>query len=316
MRKPFGNLWLDTFMARKSTTKYPNQDLSGKSVVFTGGTDGMGLVAVERFVEMGAEVCLLARNPEKTANALKAINNKNYSGVVFSVNCDLSSLSQVKRAAGKVLNRFKSIDFLINCAGVNATERTLSEDGFEMNFAVNYLGSVLLTELLLERIKSADKGKILHITSATQAVGKLDFEDLQFEKNWSLLASYAQAKVCLIMHGRDVARRLEKSRAFIKCLNPGYIKSNLTRNSRGPERIFTTLFGHLASPTWVGGERIVSAALSSEYEESKDIFIYEDIHIAPNPVALDNSKLDKLMSVTHDMIGNYLSDEVHSNGVN
>lgn len=295
---------LDTFLARKTTDKFPNIDLTDKKVIFTGGTDGMGRIAVERLAEMGADICLLGRSKaraEEIANQLKASGHK---GEFTAIECDLSQISQVHSVAQQLLDRFQQIDYLINCAGINFAERKLTSEGNEMNLAVNYIAPYLLTELLLERIKETPNARILQLASATQSVAKLYLDDLHHEHHqWSLLNSYAQAKLCLIMHSRDLARRLQDSTASISILNPGYIRSNLGRHIKsGPERMFNKLFGNLAAPTWVGGERIIYAALAPEYKEKSGQFIYEDIIIEPNPLALDENNVKSLIKISHKLI--------------
>ncbi len=304
MKRPFGKFLFDTFLARKTTPKVPNQDLTGKMVVFSGGTDGMGRIAVERFAEMGADICLLGRNTAKTEKVIKELRAAEHKGQFTSVKCDLGDLGQVRNAASEVLDRYDRTDYLINCAGLNFPDRALSPDGYEMNFAVNYLGPFLLTELLLEKIKATPNACIVHLTSATQEIAKLFLDDLHLEKNkWSLIASYAQAKLCLLMHGRDVAARLTGSGTSINCLNPGYIRSNLGRHTKGLERVFNVMFGKLAAPTWVGGERIIAATLDSKYEGVSGKFIYEDMLLAPNPLALDDANVAKLMEISRELTG-------------
>ncbi len=284
MKRPTGNLWLDTFFARKTT----DRDLTGRTVVFTGGTDGMGRAAVERFAAMGAEICLFGRDPQKTRRVADELAG--HKGPVSPVACDLGSLDQVRGAVDQVPAR---IDFLINCAGVNTTERRLSADGYEMNFAVNYLGPFLLIELLLERLTPS--ARIVNLTSGTQEVARLNPDDLQLETGWSPLQSYARAKLCMIMHGRDVAWR----GASINCLNPGYIRTKLS----GSGSLFSKLFGGLAAPAWVGGERILAAALDSAYEGVSGQYIHEDRLLDPNPQALDDDKVARLMALSRQMTG-------------
>ncbi len=288
MKRPTGSLWLDTFFARKTTDRVPDRDLTGRTVVFTGGTDGMGRAAVERFAAMGAEICLFGRDPQKTRRVADELAG--HKGPVTPVACDLGSLDQVRGAAGEVPAR---IDFLINCAGVNTPERRLSADGYEMNFAVNYLGPFLLIELLLERLTPS--ARIVNLTSGTQEVARLNLDDLQLETGWSLLQSYARAKLCMIMHARDVARR----GASINCLNPGYIRTKLSRSGS----LFSKLFGGLAAPAWVGGERILAAALDSAYEGVSGQYIHEDRLLDPNPQALDDDKVARLMALSRQMTG-------------
>ncbi|MCY4304160.1 MAG: SDR family NAD(P)-dependent oxidoreductase [Aestuariivita sp.] len=304
MKKPFGKSWLDTFFARKTTDKLTNVELSGKVVVFTGGTDGMGRVAVERFAEMGADICLFGRNLEKARAVETDIKAAGSRGQFSIVECDIGSLDHVRKASDDVLQRHGRVDFLINCAGANLSERRLSSDGYEMNFVVNYLGPFLLTELLLERIKMTPNARIIHVTSATQNFAKLQLDDLHFENNsWSMLKSYAQAKLYMIMHVRDLATRLTGSTVSVNALNPGYIQTNLLRHAKGFEKVFIQLFGGLAAPTWVGGERILCAALDPQYEIISGKYIYEDMLLDPNPLALDDANVSRLMQLSHDLTG-------------
>ncbi|BDY05263.1 SDR family NAD(P)-dependent oxidoreductase [Ferrimonas sp. YFM] len=303
MKRPSGNLWIDTFFARKSTDRVPDQDLRGKTVVFTGGTDGLGRIALERLASMGADIVLVARTSKKSALVHTEIKLKGYAGEVSTVACDLSSLDSVRQAASAILERCGNIDLLINCAGANLAERMLSPEGYELNFVVNYLSPMLLTELLLERVKSTPEARIINVTSGTQQYGHVDLNDLHREQKWSTFASYAQAKLCMIMHAGDVAERLQGSDVTINCLNPGYIKSNIGRHLKGAERMFNVFFGGLAAPSWVGGERIVAAALGEEYRGVSGKFIYEDTLMAPNPETQDTGKVIRLLSQSFEMAG-------------
>jgi NAD(P)-dependent dehydrogenase (short-subunit alcohol dehydrogenase family) len=303
MKRPSGNLWIDTFFARKTTDMIPDQDLSGKVIVFTGGTDGIGRVALERLASMGADIVLVARNPEKTAQVVSELTAKGYAGTLSTVTCDLGMLNMVRQAAAEILQKCKRIDLLINCAGGNIPERALSSEGYELNFVVNYLSPFLLTELLLERVKATPNARIINLTSATQQKGNLDLDDLHREKNWSIFSTYAQAKLCIIMHAQDVAKRLQGSDVTINCLNPGYIQTNIGRGIKGVERFFLKFFGGLAAPAWVGGERIVAASLSAQYAAVSGKFIYEDTIMAPNPQVQDQEKAQELLNLSFAMTG-------------
>jgi len=308
MRRATGKLWLDTFFARKTTDKTPNQNLSGQTVIFTGGTDGMGRIAVERFAEMGANICLFARTPDKAQSVIETLVARGDAGDFRIIQCDIGDLSQVRLAAETVMSLYGQVDYLINCAGANIADRRLSPDGFEMNFTINYLGPYLLTELLFEHLKASGTSRIINLKSATQEVAKLRFDDLQLTQNWSMLNSYAQAKLCVVMHTRDLARRLKGTDVTVNSLNPGYIKTNLLRHSKsGYEALFMKLFGRLASPTWVGGERIIAAALSDEFRQHLGAYIYEDMLHSPNREALDDEKVARLMDISEDMVAPVLS---------
>lgn len=309
IRPPKGKFWPDTFFARKTTQRVPNQDLRGKNILLTGGTDGIGRVAAERFVQMGANLCVLGRDPDRTQRVVSELSATPNTGEISKVLCDLSLLDQVRRAAAQVLEAYEQIDLLINCAGTNVPERRVTPEGYEFNFVVNYLAPFLLTELLVPRLKANPQARILHLTSAAQEVAKLDFDDLHSEKKWTMLGSYAQAKLCLIMHGQDLAKRLKGSGVTCNALNPGFIQSKLSGgHTKGLAGLFSKIFGRLAAPTWVGGERIVAAVLGSEYQQVSGKFIYEDMLLEPNPLALDEKNVDRLMQVSRELIEPWQSE--------
>ena len=299
-KRSSGYPWFDTFFARKTMEKVPPHDLRGKVVVLSGATDGMGRVAADRFAEMGADLLVLGRNRGKTRNVVKELLDAGHPGNIESFYCDLSSLQSVRGAAEEVLGACDKIDFLINCAGINNYERQNSVDGLEMNMAVNYFGSFLLVELLLPRMKVTPSSRIVNVTSAMQLYGHLNFDDLNVETDWSMFKAYAQAKLCMIMHTRDISHRFCDKNPKAVSLNPGFIHTNLLRDSSGLAGIFKLMSPYIAAPAWVGAERIILAALDST-SNSGD-YVYEDEVLLPNPEALDDQAVDELMKISRKVV--------------
>lgn len=286
--------------------KYPvetvQRDLSGVHVVFTGGTDGMGRVAVGRLAKMNANLHVLGRNPEKTARTVDELNRSTGTGRAVAVPCDLSSLSSVRACAGTLLEQCPRIDMLINCAGVNSWERRVSADDNEMNWAVNYLGPFLLTQLLLERIKASAPARIVNLSSETEMVGHIHFDDLQLACNWTALRSYAQAKLATNMATIALARHLDGTGVTVNALNPGFISTALLRDIKGVKRIWKPLMNWLASPPEVGAERILTVALSPKYEGVSGQYVSEDAVRQPNKEALDDAVVERLWALSQKAI--------------
>lgn len=279
-------------------------NLNGKTVVFTGGTDGMGKEAVKKIAKMGATIILLGRNETKTKAVITELNNIAKKENTYYIHCDLASLKTVKKASKLILEKCSKIDFLINCAGANIGTRKVSEEGYELNWTINHLGPFLLTNLLLNRIKETPNSKIINLTSATTNWIKMNFEDLQLTKKWSLLQSYAQAKLAMIMCTRKMAKQLKGTGVTINALNPGFIKSNLLREGKGLDRIIGVPYMFFfASKTEVGGDRILRLALSDEFENVSGKFIYEDHIKNPNPEALENELINRIWNISKQHIG-------------
>ena len=295
-------MFLDMFRARKHPVESVQRDLTGMTVVFTGGTDGMGRVAVGRLAKMNATLFILGRNPEKTARTVDELNRLVGEERASGLTCDLGSLASVRTCAATLLEQGPRINLLVNCAGANIYERTVNSDGYEMNWAVNYLGPYLLTHLLLDSIRESAPARIVNLSSATEIWGRIHFGDLQLTRNWSLFKSYAQAKLATNMATIALARRLEGTGVTVNALNPGFIRTALLRDITGIQKISRPVMNRFASPPEVGAERILTVALSPRYDSVSGKYIYEDAIRPPNKEALDDAIVERLWPLTQEAI--------------
>ncbi|UTW62457.1 SDR family oxidoreductase [bacterium SCSIO 12741] len=284
--------------------KHWNKDLKDKTVVFTGGTDGMGKVAAQQLAEMGAKIMLFGRNETKSRQAIQEIRKASGNENIHYVHCDLSSQKSIRSAAQEVLDRCPKIDILVNCAGMNAGERVITEEGMEMSWAVNHLAPFLLNNLLLDRIKASAPARIINLSSAMQKNGHIHLDDIQLTKGWSTLQSYAQAKLAMNMVTRKMARELKGTGVTVNALNPGFIKTNLLHQIKGWEKIIGVPYMHFfASKPEVGAERIVRLAVSDDFEDVNGQFVYESEIRDPNPEALDDDLVEKVWGLSKEHVG-------------
>ncbi|MCY4191302.1 MAG: SDR family oxidoreductase [Rhodospirillaceae bacterium] len=288
----------DMIRSRRRPVTAVRRDLSGMTAVFTGGTDGMGRVAAMRLVEMGATLHLPGRDPEKTRYAVEALNRLAGEERVFAADCDLASLKSVRACAAGLLEVCPRIDLLVNCAGINMRQRTVSPDGYELNWAVNHLGPFVLTALLLERIRASAPARIVNLSSAMVRAGRIDFEDLQLTRGWSSLKGYARAKLALNGTTVALARRLENTGVTVNALNPGFVRTALLRDFRGAMRIWQVIMSRAASPPEVGAERIVRVAVSPEYESVSGRFFDEDKLCPPGAHVPDDDAIERLWELS------------------
>ncbi len=279
-------------------------DLSGKTVVFTGGTDGMGKVAVEKLAKRGATIMLLGRSKEKTMAVVNELNQISNSKNVHYVACDLASQASIHQAAKSILEQCPRIDILINCAGMNAGARKITDDGMEMSWAVNHLAPFLLNHLLLERLKASAPARIVNLSSATEKYGHIHLDDIQLSKKWSTFRSYTQAKLAMNMCTRKLAKELEGTGVSVNALNPGFIKTNLLRDLKGWESILGVPYMFFfASKAEVGADRILRLALADEYQKQSGMYVYEDAIRDPNPEALDEELVEKVWELSKKHVG-------------
>ncbi|OJJ22215.1 hypothetical protein BKI52_09255 [marine bacterium AO1-C] len=281
-----------------------NTDLTGKTVVFTGGTDGMGKEAVKKIAKMGATIMLFGRSKEKTLVVVEELNKIAKKDNTTFVQCDLASQESIRQAAQMVLGKCPKVDYVINCAGANFGERKVTKDGHEMTWAVNHLAPFLLNNLLLERLKENTKATIVNLSSATEKSGHIHFEDIELSKGWSTFKSYTQAKLAMNMATRKMAKELEGTNVTVNALNPGFIKTNLLRELKGWERIVGVPYMFFfASKTEVGADRILRLAFSKDFDGVTGKFVYEDKERDPNPEALNEEIVDKVCKLSKQHVG-------------
>lgn len=215
-------------------------------------------------------------------------------------------MQSVKDCAGRLLASYERIDVLVNCAGVNAMSRAPTDDGFAMNWSVNYLAPVLLTRLLLDRVRASAPARIINVTTDTAYLKRIDLDTMETAPDLGTADSYAASKLALEMFSFDLARDLEEAGVTVNLQHPGYIRSNLLRNLRGGERVMQGVMRVMASPTEVGADRIIRLVASSKFNAVTGTLMAED---APRPHHNDvrnTAKRERLKRITDTILGPWL----------
>ncbi|KAG1678818.1 Retinol dehydrogenase 11 [Nymphon striatum] len=185
--------------------------LDGKVVIITGANTGIGKETAKDLAIRGAKVILACRDLEKAKKSVDDLTkDSNLNAENFAIHkLDLASLNSVRQFATEILKEYENIHILINNAGIMMCPEWKTEDGFEMQFGVNHLGHVLLTNLLLERIKKSAPSRIVIVSSLAHKYGKINFDDLNMEKGYSAGKAYSQSKLANILFAKELASRLE-----------------------------------------------------------------------------------------------------------
>ncbi len=198
----------------------PLPDMTGKVVLVTGSTDGLGRDVARRLAAAGAHVLVHGRSIER-GEALVDEIAKGGTGSAKFYRADLASLDEVHRLADAVVRDNERLDILVNNAGVGFvfdTTRKFSAEGYEMHFAVNYLAHYLLTTRLLPLIVSSAPASIINVSSGSQA--PIDFDDVMMTKGYNGGRGYAQSKLAQVMMTIDMAPALEKQGVLTYSLHP------------------------------------------------------------------------------------------------
>lgn len=214
-------------MARKADVVVP--DLTGRLVVLTGGSDGVGFGLAGRLAAAGAEIILPVRNSEKGRNAVERINVAVPGSQVSIRRLDLSSLQSVADLAGELITEGRPIHVLINNAGVmNPPERQTTVDGFELQWGTNHLGHFALTARLMPLLK-AGGARVTTQSSIAARSNAINWDDTNFEKSYSVGKAYSQSKIANLMFGLELNRRCAQAGWDVtsNVSHPGVTATNL-----------------------------------------------------------------------------------------
>jgi NAD(P)-dependent dehydrogenase (short-subunit alcohol dehydrogenase family) len=209
--------------ARWTEADVPDQ--SGRTVVITGASTGIGFEAARVLAAHGARVILACRDMGKAKDAAAEI------GAAGVVELDLASLASVREAAGELRARCERIDLLVNNAGVMMPPYGVTADGFELQFGINHLGHFALTGLLLDRLAGVPGARVVTVSSNAHKSGRIDFGDLQSRRRYRRAAGYCQSKLANLLFTYELQRRLAAAGAEAMALaaHPGLTKTHLGR---------------------------------------------------------------------------------------
>lgn len=210
--------------------------MAGKTVLITGGTSGIGRATAIGLAELGARVAITGRDLGRVEAAAVEIRLATANPDVDAFAADLSSQAEVRRLAAQVLDAYPRLDVLVNNVGGFWATRHVTADGLERTFALNHLAAFLMTELLVDRLKTSAPARVVTVSSGAQSLGTIDFDDLQGERKYSGQTAYNQSKLASVMFTFELARRLEGSGVTATVLHPGVVSTEF--GAEDPSRIF------------------------------------------------------------------------------
>jgi NAD(P)-dependent dehydrogenase (short-subunit alcohol dehydrogenase family) len=204
-------------------------DLSGRRFVITGAASGLGEESTRALAAHGASILMLARDPEKNAEAADRIRASVPDADLSLDTVDLADLSSVRAFAHRYVESGRPIDVLMNNAGVMACPFGHTADGFEMQFGTNHVGHFELTRLLEPAILAGDAARIVILSSAAHGIADVDLDDPGFERTeYDAWVAYGRSKSANALHALALSQRLDGVLSF--SVHPGGIMTNLGRH--------------------------------------------------------------------------------------
>jgi NAD(P)-dependent dehydrogenase (short-subunit alcohol dehydrogenase family) len=209
-----------------------SHDMTGRVCLVTGASDGHGRAVAEALSAAGADLVLLGRNPEKCETAQREIAEATGRKPELLL-CDLMNRTDVDRAADEYLASGRPLHLLVNNAGLVNLHRQVNAEGLEQTFAVNYLSMFQLTLRLMERLTESAPARVVNISSDTYKIAKLELDDLQLERSYSVSQAYARSKLAIVYFSLELARRVEGTGVTVNAVDPGPVASNIAANNQG-----------------------------------------------------------------------------------
>lgn len=281
-----------------------DRSMTGKTVVITGGTGGIGKATAEGLARMGTRVGIIGRDATRAEAAAADIRATSGNPAVDMFTADMSSQIEVRRVAAEVLDAYPRLDVLVNNVGGFWAHRHITADGLEHTFALNHLAPFLLTNLLLERLKASAPARVVTVSSGAQSMGRIDFDDLQGARKYSGQQAYNQSKLANVMFTYELARRLEDSGVTATVLHPG-----VTRTDFGAEDqawFFSMMSGlarlFMKSPAQ-GAATPIYLASSPEVEGVTGRYFANRRPRKSNPASYDAAAASRLWRVSGDLVG-------------
>jgi NAD(P)-dependent dehydrogenase (short-subunit alcohol dehydrogenase family) len=277
--------------------------MHGRTVLITGGTAGIGHATALGLAALGAHLAITGRDRDRTENAARKIRAAG-SGQVDVFVADLSSQAQVRRLADEVLRQLPRIDVLVNNVGGYWNTRHVTADGLEHTFALNHLAPFLLTNLLSDRLRHSGPARVITVSSNAQAMGRIDFDDLQGERSYSGARAYNQSKLANVMFTYELARRLRGTSVTANALHPGVVSTAFGADDPGRvQRMFVPVIRPFMKSPTQGAATSIHLASSPGLDQVTSRFFADSSPRRSARRSYDETAAARLWRVSAELVG-------------
>lgn len=297
-------------MTSQTAFQDEKQDLAGKTMVITGATSGIGLAAARELAGRGAFVIGVGHSEGHIAAARSDILSRYPGARVFFFTADLSSQHQVLMLAAHIRKKVSAecegkLDVLVNNAGVVANWYTATEDGYELQFAVNHLAPFLLTHELRPCLGAASAGRVITVSSSSHRHARMHWKDVMLRRNYNTLRAYQQSKVANVLFTCEFNRRYGRdSKLRALAADPGLVNTEI--GLKGTSGIVRWVWDRRrkggVSPE-EGAATVVFLASAPEVGGSEDVYWKKCRPLVPSRYALREDEAARLWALSERLCG-------------
>jgi NAD(P)-dependent dehydrogenase (short-subunit alcohol dehydrogenase family) len=217
---------------------------------------------------------------------------------------DLSAQLEVRRLAGEVLQTYPRIDVLINNVGGYWNTRHVTADGLEHTFSLNHLAPVLLTNLLLDRLKQSGPARVVTVSSGAHVQGRIDFDDLQGERSYSGARAYSQSKLANVLFTYELARRLRGTSVTANAVHPGMVRTSFgAEDPAGVQRFFTPFMRPFMKSPARGATTLIHVASAPDLEHVTGRYFVNSRSKRSSKRSYDEAAAAQLWQMSADLVG-------------
>jgi len=278
--------------------------MKGRLCIVTGANSGIGYQTALGLAKRDATVVLVTRDQEKGEAARDKIKEATDNHSVYNMHCDVSDMRSIDKFTKNFTDRFTCLHVLINNAGAAFSRRQTTEEGNEKTLATNYLGPFKLTHNLLPMLREKPPSRIINIGSGMHKTGKINWDDLQSEKNYKSMQVYATTKLMLTTYTYALAERLQDTGITANIAEPGFVATNLGANMGGFwDKLSFTLVRPLQISAEKGAETSIWAATDPELEQVTGKTFAKKKEIKSAEATYDKETQDRLWEETLKLLG-------------
>jgi len=242
----------------------------GKTILITGSTDGIGKETAKALTVQGARVLIHGRNRKRVDETIREIQSESPRAALEGYVADFSSLQAAKTFAEEVKTKEPALQILINNVGTYALEFQVSQDGYELTFAVNHLAPFLLTLALLPVLQHNSPARIITVVSSGHNVRDLEISKIHDPAGYHAWTAYKISKLANTLMTYELAERLVGSGVTANCLHPGAVDTKMLHNAF-PETHGISIAEGAKSSIYLALSEEVTAMSGAYFEDCKPV---------------------------------------------